>query len=113
LRYCLGFLFSGGTYLAEHCQLNCSIRATERRSARPNAFVEQAQKQRRRKMAHTNQEVFSEATLADVSETTHMPDNVDKGTQLHQRAFLDELPGAAFAAMTLVWIFASFNKLTW
>jgi hypothetical protein len=66
-----------------------------------------------RKMADTNQEVFSEATLADVSETTHMPDNVDKGTPLHQRAFLDELPGAAFAAMTLVWIFASFNKLAW
>lgn len=64
-------------------------------------------------MANTNQQVFSDVTLADVSETTHMPDNVDNGTRLHQRAFLDELPGAAFAAMTLVWILASFNKLTW
>ncbi len=63
-------------------------------------------------MEDTNQQALAEVTLADVSET-HMPDNVDEGVRVHQRAILDELPGAAFAAMTLLWIFASFNKLIW
>ncbi|MFZ0246983.1 hypothetical protein [Candidatus Binatus sp.] len=63
-------------------------------------------------MADTNQQVLAEVTLADVSET-HMPDNIDEGVRMHQRAVLDELPGVAFAAMTLLWIFASFNKLIW
>jgi hypothetical protein len=30
-----------------------------------------------------------------------------------QGRFLDELPGAAFVAITLIWIIASFAHLTW
>jgi hypothetical protein len=33
--------------------------------------------------------------------------------RISQSRFLDELPGAAFAAVTLVWIIASFAHLIW
>jgi hypothetical protein len=37
----------------------------------------------------------------------------DDGLQLYHRQVLDELPGAAFAAATLVWIISSFGRLAW
>ncbi|MGD1026848.1 hypothetical protein [Candidatus Binatus soli] len=35
------------------------------------------------------------------------------GVRFAQNRFLDELPGAAFAAITLVWLFMSLASLTW
>jgi hypothetical protein len=34
-------------------------------------------------------------------------------TRFSQGRFLDELPGAAFVAITLIWIIASFAHLIW
>jgi hypothetical protein len=34
-------------------------------------------------------------------------------TRFSQGLFLDELPGAAFVAVTLIWVVCSFFHLTW
>jgi hypothetical protein len=36
-----------------------------------------------------------------------------EGTRFYQGRVLDELPGAVFAAVTLIWIMASFSRLIW
>jgi len=36
-----------------------------------------------------------------------------EGARMAQSRFLDELPGAAFGAVTLVWIILSFAHLIW
>lgn len=35
------------------------------------------------------------------------------GTRFHQNRILDELPGLAFAAITLVWVITCFAGLIW
>jgi hypothetical protein len=37
----------------------------------------------------------------------------NEGLRLAQSNFLDELPGAAFAVITLVWVVLSFAHLIW
>ena len=41
------------------------------------------------------------------------PQKNDEGLRLAQSRFLDELPGAVFAAITLIWIVLSFVNLIW
>jgi hypothetical protein len=36
-----------------------------------------------------------------------------EGVHLYHNQILDELPGAAFAAATLVWVITSFGRLIW
>jgi len=63
-------------------------------------------------MADTNQKTRAEISLAETYQTTK-PESADKEMRPYQGMILDELPGAVFAAMTLIWIFTSFSKLTW
>ena len=63
-------------------------------------------------MADTNQQARAAISLAETYQTAK-PESADEGLPLYQGVILDELPGAAFAAVTLVWIFASFSKLIW
>jgi hypothetical protein len=37
----------------------------------------------------------------------------DEGVRFFQGRFLDELPGTAFAVITLVWVVTSFAHLIW
>jgi hypothetical protein len=41
------------------------------------------------------------------------PRCVGECTRFSQGRFLDELPGAAFVAVTLIWVGCSFFHLTW
>jgi hypothetical protein len=61
-------------------------------------------------MATTQQQAISGVDPAVATETTEREQPQD-GVRMYQSMVLDELPGAAFAAITLVWIFASFGKL--
>jgi hypothetical protein len=63
-------------------------------------------------MTNTNQEMVAEVSRTATQEIVN-PAMPDEGKRLYQGRMLDELPGAAFAAMTLVWIFSSFGKLIW
>jgi hypothetical protein len=64
-------------------------------------------------MANTTQQVLEEVQQAQTVQDRAQPEATREGFRLHQSQILDELPGAAFAAMTLVWIFTSFGKLIW
>jgi hypothetical protein len=44
---------------------------------------------------------------------TETSQEVSDCSRFSQGRFLDELPGAAFAALTLVWVIASFARLIW
>jgi len=37
----------------------------------------------------------------------------DEGVRLYHNQILDQLPGAIFAAATLVWVISSFGRLIW
>ena len=63
-------------------------------------------------MANTNQEMVAEVSRTATREIVN-PAAPEEGKRLYQGRVLDELPGAACAAMTLVWIFSSFGKLIW
>jgi hypothetical protein len=59
-------------------------------------------------MEHTQeQKVFEKA--AEATKTTE----AQEGLQIARSQFLDELPGLAFAVITLVWIVASLIGLRW
>jgi hypothetical protein len=45
--------------------------------------------------------------------TADLTADPDEGVRLAQGRFLDELPGAAFAAITLIWIVSSLAGLMW
>ena|ERR1700693_2989140 len=57
-------------------------------------------------------EIAKRETLETTRETTKTTEAGD-GVRLAQGRFLDELPGAAFAAVTLVWVISSFAGLFW
>ena len=50
--------------------------------------------------------------LTNAAETTHGIEGQD-GIRMARTQFLDELPGLAFAILTLVWIVASLTQLGW
>ena len=58
---------------------------------------------------------MTEITERDTLETTQEPAAAGEkeGVRLAQSRFLDELPGAAFAAVTLIWVISSFAGLMW
>ena len=58
-------------------------------------------------MERTNQQ-----TLGQIN-TAVLTDEPDEGVRLAQGRFLDELPGAAFAGITLFWIVSSLASLIW
>ncbi len=53
------------------------------------------------------QRAFEEAV------NTEAPQEAGDCARFAQGRFLDELPGAAFVIVTLIWIFASFAHLIW
>jgi hypothetical protein len=57
-------------------------------------------------------EIAERETLETTREATET-NEVGEGLRLAQGRFLDELPGAAFAAATLVWVISSFGRLIW
>jgi hypothetical protein len=58
-------------------------------------------------------EIAKRETLETTREATATTRETGDGVRLAQGRFLDELPGAAFAAVTLFWIIASFAGLIW
>lgn len=58
-------------------------------------------------MEYIRQETMGHIKAGDLIATP------DEGVRLAQGRFLDELPGAAFAAITLVWVVSSFAGLMW
>ena len=59
---------------------------------------------------------FAATTKRETLETTREAAEVKEtgdGIRLAQGRFLDELPGAAFAAVTLIWVIGSFAGLMW
>lgn len=51
-------------------------------------------------------------TLREIREAVEVK-RPDEGVRFYQGRFLDELPGAAFVAITLVWIISTFAHLVW
>lgn len=58
-------------------------------------------------------EIAKRETLETTREATGTRAETGEGVRLAQGRFLDELPGAAFAAVTLVWVIGSFAGLFW
>jgi hypothetical protein len=58
-------------------------------------------------MEHLRRENVGQFTTADSNSEGQ------EGARLAQSVFLDELPGAAFAAITLIWILSSLASLVW
>ena len=59
---------------------------------------------------------MSEIVKRETLETTREAAEVrepGEGVRLAQGRFLDELPGAVFAGMTLIWVISSFAGLMW
>jgi hypothetical protein len=58
---------------------------------------------------------MSEIAKRETLETTRAAEveQTGDGMRLAQGRFLDELPGAAFAAVTLIWVIGSFAGLMW
>ena len=44
---------------------------------------------------------------------TFRTEEPDEGVRLYHNQILDQLPGAIFAAATLVWVISSFARLIW
>lgn len=66
-------------------------------------------------MANTSKMVMEPIPqTARISQTAEhdQPEQPSEGVRLYQGRVLDELPGAAFAAVTLLWIITSFARLT-
>jgi len=59
-------------------------------------------------MEHTQQE----KVLENAAEATIRTDP-QEGIQIARSQFLDELPGLAFAILTLIWVVASLAQLKW
>jgi hypothetical protein len=57
-------------------------------------------------------EYVKQETLGQIN-TVALAAEPDEGVRFAQSRFLDELPGAAFAAITLVWIVSSLAGLVW
>ena len=57
-------------------------------------------------------EHHNEATAGQIR-TGEIPAGTDEGKRLAQGRFLDELPGAAFAIITLIWVVSMFAGLIW
>ena len=57
-------------------------------------------------------EIAKRETLETTREATDIKET-GEGVRLAQGRFLDELPGAAFAAVTLIWVISSFAGLIW
>jgi hypothetical protein len=57
-------------------------------------------------------EIAKRETLETVR-TTAEATETGEGMRLAQGRFLDELPGAAFGVVTLIWVIASFAGLMW
>jgi len=57
-------------------------------------------------------EYIGQKTMGRIN-TVELNATPDEGVRLAQGRFLDELPGAAFAAITLVWVVSSFAGLIW
>lgn len=51
-------------------------------------------------------------TLREIREAVAVQ-GPDQGVRFYQGRLLDELPGAAFVTITLVWIISSFAHLIW
>lgn len=62
-------------------------------------------------MANTTAQAISGRAHATVCEATDYQRHY--GYRLYLNRVLDELPGAVFAAMTLMWIITSFGGLVW
>lgn len=58
-------------------------------------------------MEHNN-----EATVGQIR-TGEITAGTDEGKRLAQGRFLDELPGAAFAIITLIWVVSMLARLIW
>jgi hypothetical protein len=58
-------------------------------------------------------EIVKRETLETTREATQTRAETGDGVRLAQGRFLDELPGAAFAAVTLIWVICSFAGLFW
>lgn len=63
------------------------------------------------KMENTTQSVMTRSD-AQAIETPHRVE-ANEGLHYYQGRILDELPGAAFAVITLVWVISCFFKLVW
>jgi len=56
--------------------------------------------------------VSGQETLDRARESSQAREDTE-GLRLAQSRFLDELPGAVFAVITLVWVLLSFTHLIW
>lgn len=66
-------------------------------------------------MANANEMVMEPVPqTATISETAEhgQAEHASEGVKFYQGRILDELPGAVFVAVTLVWIITSFGRLT-
>jgi len=57
-------------------------------------------------------QIATQETLGNAREATTV-NELGEGLSTARGRFLDELPGAAFAAITLVWVVSSFAGLVW
>ncbi len=62
--------------------------------------------------ATTMDQVRAPQTVATDAESTQNRADIE-GTRVYRSLLLDQLPGAAFAAVTLVWVISSFGHLIW
>ena len=62
-------------------------------------------------MANTTEHAIAGVAQTTVHEATDYQSH--QGYRLYQSRMLDELPGAVFAAVTLVWIITSLGGLVW
>jgi len=58
-------------------------------------------------MEHSNEAIVGQLRTGEMSA------GADEGKRLAQGCFLDELPGAAFAIITLVWVVSMLAGLMW
>jgi len=61
-------------------------------------------------MENTNQTLMTQTSAA--AGTLTQPE-ANEGIRFYQGRILDELPGLAFAVLTLAWVVGCFFKLTW
>jgi hypothetical protein len=64
------------------------------------------------KMAHNEQQTIDLTTSPTAARAVVDSEPGGEGVRTYQGMILDELPGAAFAAATLLWIVSSFARLT-